>query len=165
MKVVADASPLIVLAKIRYFDLLPKLYPHVFISEAVYAEVVVAGAGLPGAFQVANAEWIEVKQMQHPSNLTALQARFGLGLGELSTILLAKEIGATMVLIDDAQGRHLAKERGLEVRGTVGILENLFRRLEIDDLRAAFEKLLVHQVHLDRDLLNRRLHLFGLPAL
>ena len=103
--------------------------------------------------------------MQHPSNLTALQARYGLGLGELSSILLAKEIGATMVLIDDAQGRHLAKEHGLEVRGTVGILENLFRRLEILDLRAAYEKLLVHQVHLDRDLLNRRLHLFGLPHL
>jgi len=165
VKVVADATPLIVLAKIGLLDLLPKLNPRVHISTEVYSEVVVAGAGLPGASQVAQAKWIEVKPMQHPGDLSAAQARFGLGLGELSTILLAKEIGATMVLIDEARGRHLAKQKGIEVRGTVGILENLFRRREIEDLRSVFEKLLAHQVHLDRDLLNRRLHLFGLPAL
>ena len=165
MKVVADATPLIVLAKIGSLELLPKAYPRVHISAEVYAEVVVTGAGLPGASEVATAEWIEVRPVQRPGDLSAAQARFRLGLGELSTILLAKEIGATMVLMDEARGRRLAKEAGLDVRGTLGILENLFRRREIDDLRAAFEKLLVHQVYLDRDLLNRRLGLFGLLPL
>jgi len=165
VKVVADATPLIVLAKIGLLDLLPKLHPRVHISAEVYDEVVVAGAGMPGASEVAKAEWIEVKQIQRRGDLSESQARFGLGLGELSTIVLAKEINATMVLIDEARGRHLAKLERLEVRGTVGILENLLRRREIDDLRAAFENLLVHQVHLDRDLLNRRLLLFGLPPL
>ena len=103
--------------------------------------------------------------MQRPGDLPAAQARFGLGLGELSTILLAKEIGATMVLIDGARGRQLAKKEGLEVRGTLGILEYLFRRGQIADLRSAFEKLLAQHVYLNRDLLNRRLHLFGLPPL
>jgi predicted nucleic acid-binding protein len=40
VKIVADSSPLIVLAKLSLFDLLSKLYPRVYIS----AEVVVAGA-------------------------------------------------------------------------------------------------------------------------
>jgi predicted nucleic acid-binding protein len=165
VKVVADATPLIVLAKIGLLDLLPKLHPLVHISTEVYDEVVVAGHGLPGASQVAQAKWIEVKPMQRSSDLSEAQSRFGLGLGELSTILLAKEIGARMVLIDETRGRRLAKEEGLDVLGTVGILESLFKRRELDDLRAAFEKLLFHQVHLDRDLLNRRLHLFGLTPL
>ena len=86
MKVVADATPLIVLAKIGSLDLLPELYPRVHIPAEVYAEAVVAGAGLPGAFEVATAKWIEVKPLQRPGDLPAAQARFGLGLGELSTI-------------------------------------------------------------------------------
>ena len=48
MKVVADATPLIVLAKIGYLDLLPKLHPRVHISAEVYTEVVVAGAQVGG---------------------------------------------------------------------------------------------------------------------
>jgi predicted nucleic acid-binding protein len=72
-------------------------------------------------------------QMQRLGDPSAAQARFGLGLGELTTILLAKEIGATMVLIGEVCGRQLAQQEGLEVRGTPGILENLSRRREIDD--------------------------------
>ena len=71
MNVVADSSPLIILAKLNVFDLLRKLYPHLFISADVYAEVVVAGAGLPGAANVAKAEWIEVKPIHNPSELAA----------------------------------------------------------------------------------------------
>jgi predicted nucleic acid-binding protein len=45
--VVADSSPLIILAKLSVFALLPKLYPRISIATEVYTEVVVAGAGLP----------------------------------------------------------------------------------------------------------------------
>lgn len=51
----------VVPAKIDCLSLLPELYQPVFISEQVYAEVVVTGAGLPGASEVADADWIEVK--------------------------------------------------------------------------------------------------------
>lgn len=55
MKVVSDASPLIALARIDCLELLPKLYDRVLIPSEVYAEVAVAGAGLPGAGQIAEA--------------------------------------------------------------------------------------------------------------
>jgi len=35
--VVADASPLIILAKIGVLDLLPKLHPRIYISAEVYS--------------------------------------------------------------------------------------------------------------------------------
>ena len=38
MIVVADASPLILLAKIGSLDLVPRLYPHIHISPEVYFE-------------------------------------------------------------------------------------------------------------------------------
>ncbi len=122
MNVVSDASPLIILAKIGAFDLLPRLHERIYISAEVYSEVVVAGAGLAGASQVAKAEWIEVKSLRHADSLAAAQERFGLGLGELSAILLAKEIGVPMVLMDEESGRQVAREGGLQVRGSIGIL-------------------------------------------
>jgi predicted nucleic acid-binding protein len=62
--VVADSSPLVILAKLGCFDLLKRLFPRLYISMEVHYEVVVSGAGLPGASEVAKAEWIEVKQLQ-----------------------------------------------------------------------------------------------------
>jgi predicted nucleic acid-binding protein len=85
--------------------------------------------------------------------------------GELSTILLAKELGAALILMDEESGRWLAREEGLEVRRTLGIVERLYQRKEIADLREAFQRLLAHRAHLGRDLLNRRLELFGLAPL
>ena len=58
MKVVADASPLITLARVGHFDLLPSLYGTIIIPTEVHNEIVLAGAGLPGATQAAAADWI-----------------------------------------------------------------------------------------------------------
>ena len=165
MNVVADSSPLIILAKLHVFDLLPKLYPHIYVSAEVYDEVVVAGAGLPGAASVATAQWIEVKPIRNQAELAAAETKFGIGAGELSTIILAKELKAEIALIDDLRARRLARSEGVEVRGAVGLLELLYRRGEISDLRSMFQQLLSHTVYIDRTLLNRRLVLFGLPPL
>ena len=165
MTVVADSSPLIIFAKLRCFDLLHRLYPRINISPEVYREVVVDGAGLPGASEVAQAEWIEVKPLQNRGGLLELQQRFPLGLGEVSTILLGKEILADAVLLDEYNARKLAREKGLEVRGSVGLLETLYRRGYLADLRAVFQQLLTHDVYIDRRLLLHRLRSLSLPPL
>ena len=45
----------------------------------------------------------------------AAEKRFGLGLCKLSTLLLAKEIGADLVILDDFGVRKLAQREGLPV--------------------------------------------------
>jgi uncharacterized protein len=50
--VVANASPLIGLAKINHLHLLPSLFGAVTIPKAIYTELVVKGAGLPGLKQL-----------------------------------------------------------------------------------------------------------------
>jgi hypothetical protein len=52
---VADSSPLVILTKLGYFDLLNQLFPLLYISAEVHDEVVIAGAGLPGASEVSKA--------------------------------------------------------------------------------------------------------------
>jgi hypothetical protein len=140
--VVSNSSPLICLAKIDALDLLRRLYGSLTISQDVYAEVVVSGAGRPGSFEISNARWIQVRKVTRPAEVTAAQERFGLGLGELSTLILAKEIGAELLLLDDLRARKLAQQKGAFVQGTVGILELCFRRGYLRDLREAYALLM-----------------------
>jgi hypothetical protein len=56
--------PVVILTKTGFFDLLNRLFPRVYISPEIHYEVVIAGAGLPGASEVSKAEWIEVKAVQ-----------------------------------------------------------------------------------------------------
>jgi predicted nucleic acid-binding protein len=162
--VVADSSPLIILAKINCLHLLNRLFPDIYISAQVHSEVVVSGAGLPGATEVANAKWIEVRSLQNQASLSAAQEKYALGTGELSTILLAKEIHAPVVLLDDYKARNLAKAEGLEIRGSLGLLETLYLRGHLVDLRAAFQQLAANS-YIDGKLLDRRLRTLGLLPL
>ncbi len=165
MNVVADSSPLMVLSKIGYLDLVKTLYSRLYISEEVYAEVVMAGAGMPGAAQVAKADWIEVQPLVNHAALPEAEKRYRLGRGEVSTVLLAKEINAEIAIIDDLRARRFALNEGIAVRGSIGILELLYRRGHLADLRGAFLDLLVHSAYIDRALLTERLQALGLPSL
>lgn len=165
MRAVSDASPLIALARIGCFDLAQKLFGIVTIPTEVYAEVVTKGETRPGASEVAGASWIHVEQLDREAGLAALRERTGLGAGELSAILLAKQVNVDVVLLDDLEARKLARAEGQHVVGTVGILEAAFGAGHVADLREAYGQLLMSGLYLKRDLLNASLRRLGLPAL
>ena len=152
------------MAKLGCFDLLNKLFRRVYISAEVHHEVVIAGAGLPGALEVGKAEWVEVKELQKPEDLLTAQQMYALGVGELSAILLAKELHADAVLVDDYNARKLARADGLQVRGSLGLLETFYLRGHLPDLSAAFRQLLTYS-YIDQRLLDMRLRALGLPQL
>jgi predicted nucleic acid-binding protein len=62
---VSNSSPLIHLAFLGDLDLLPQLFGHIFIPEAVHNEVVIAGKGKSGAEAVAAARghWLIVERV------------------------------------------------------------------------------------------------------
>ena len=165
MTAVADSSPLVILTKLGCFDFLNRVFPRIYISNEVHYEVVVAGAGMPGASEVSKAEWIEIKSIQNPAGLLSAQRKYGLGPGEMSAILLAKELGANPVLLDDYRARKLAKAESLQILGSVGLLEAFYLRRYFTDLRGVFRQLLVHNVYIDQRLLDRRLRSLGLRPL
>lgn len=59
MIVVSNATPVITLAKIGHFDLLQKLFTKITISQDVWTEVAIKGAGRSGSFEVQRG-WIQV---------------------------------------------------------------------------------------------------------
>lgn len=88
MVVVSDASALINLAVIGHLEILHRLFDHVLIPQAVYDEILVAGAGQPGADAVAQQPWIESRHVANRSLVESL--RFVLDLGEAEAIALAE---------------------------------------------------------------------------
>jgi predicted nucleic acid-binding protein len=116
MIVVPDAGPLIYLGGAGELDLLRKLYDEVVVPRVVYDEVVLAGAGLSGAQEVAEASWLRVEDMAPDPTLAATLDR-----GEAAAIPLAERLGAAL-LVDDGQARVIARARGLQVVGTLGVL-------------------------------------------
>ena len=67
--------------------------------------------------------------------------------------------------MDEQRGRQLAISHGLKVMGCVGVLESGFRKGFVGDLRDVYLRLLSSGAHLDRQLLNRSLAGFNLPAI
>jgi hypothetical protein len=165
VKVVSDASPLISLAKIDLLHLLPQLYGRIHIPAEVVAEVAGAGLDKSGAKQIAAAGWIEVTPVSKPEALGNAIRETGLGAGEVSAIVLAKEITADLTLIDERKARRYARAEGLEVIGCLGILETLHRRGQLSDLRDAYLRLLRCRFRIDRQAMQDSLARFKLPPL
>ncbi len=137
MLVVADTTPINYLVLIGEIEILPSLYPQVWIPSEVHAELLRPGApervrlwaaGLP--------EWCTVMS----PNFEPDPALSSLDPGERDAILLAMESGADLLLIDERKGREEAQRRNLRITGTVGVLEFASQR-GLVDFRWALERL------------------------
>lgn len=120
MTVVANAGPLIALARIGHFALLRLLYNELYIPTAVRDEVVLFGETRPGAIELEVAEWIHIVTIGNQTAVQLLRER--LDRGESEAIVLAIELEAELLLIDEARGRRVAQAQGLNYIGTVGVL-------------------------------------------
>jgi len=140
--VVADSSPLIALAKIEQFHLLRRLFERIVVPDAVWIEVVVRGEGKPASALVLSAHqegWIQRQRARNVLAVTLLRAN--LGPGEAEAIVLAQEIKAMWVLLDDDLARAYATGIGLRVKGTVGVLLAAYQAGFLSDLRGTMDEL------------------------
>lgn len=131
MKVIADSSFLIALAMIDALPLLCRIFPEVLIPEAVYHEVVIRGAGLPGAEEVASAAWIKRTSVKDAGRVTVYRAE-RLGVGEAETLALAEEMKADLVLVDDERAWETAKQKGIAYLRSTELLLEAHRRQLLD---------------------------------
>jgi predicted nucleic acid-binding protein len=150
MIVVANAGPLIALARIGQIDLLRSLYGQVHIPLAVRDEVGVSREDLPGAIEVDEATWIHLNTVQDEVAVQLLRER--LDAGESEAIVLAMEMAADLLLIDEARGRRVAETRGLKRIGTIGTLILAKKHGFITDVTPLLDKLQDAGFHMAFDL-------------
>ena len=118
MIVVSDTSPLNYLILIELHDLLPKLFDRILIPDAVHRELKSAAAPDPiKRFLAEVPAWLEVR----PSGEIDATPRL-LDSGEREVIALALSTKADSVLLDERKGRQVAREQGLRVSGTLGVI-------------------------------------------
>lgn len=165
MIVVSNSTPLITLAKVGYFDLLQKLFTEITVSPEVWNEVVVRGAGLAGSREASQVDWINVRAVADSASLNEWRNAHNLGAGELSTILLARELRASVALIDERKARRLATSHGLAVSGSIAVVESGYRKKYVSDLREVYQRLLAANIWIDQQKLNQSLASFGLSPL
>lgn len=139
MKVVSNASPLINLARIGKLGLLRDLYEELTIPDAVWREVVLEGAGQPGADEIESAAWILRQAAGNRELVRAL--RQDLDAGEAEAIALSLEIGADFLLIDEYLGRDTARHLGLRYIGLIGALVAAKRRGLVPAVKADLDAL------------------------
>jgi predicted nucleic acid-binding protein len=120
MIIVADTSPINYLVLIKEIEVLPRLYGKIVIPEAVREELLRPEAPeLVRTWTAQPPAWLETRTPVSiaDSSLARLDA------GERDAIMLAAELNAEQLIVDDREGRRIAKERGIPVIGTLGVLK------------------------------------------
>lgn len=117
--VVSDTSPLRALGHLQLIPILGPMYGTVVVPNAVVAELSRTPRGLTPV-DLSTYAFVQTRDAVDFARVESLLAR--LDRGEAEAIAIGVEIGANFILIDEALGRSIAKEHGLQPVGVVGIL-------------------------------------------
>lgn len=136
MIVVSDTSSISNLIQIGEIELLRATFSTVVVPDAVYAEICRIESN---RIALTSLEWIERKSVSN----TTLKDRFLLRLdaGEAEAIVLAMELSADYLLIDESLGREIAKELGLTITGILGVLLRAKSEGHISEIKPFIDRL------------------------
>ena len=112
MIIVSDTTAITSLLKIRRITVLRDLFGDVLVPKAVRDELLRYHSEIPTFVLVR-----EVTKQDAVEGLCAI-----IDQGEAEAIILAEELGADALLIDDKQGRSIAENRGIRCLGLAGAL-------------------------------------------
>ena len=142
MILIADSSALIALAVVDKLDVLEKLFGQVYVPRAVYNEVSHKSKGESEKL----ASYCKDKVLDITSDVNL---NITLGLGESEAIILYKEKNANFLLCDDKKAKNFARNFGVNVIGSLGILLKAKEEKLIIELTPLIERLKVSQIFID----------------
>jgi predicted nucleic acid-binding protein len=136
--IVCDTSPLSYLVLIGEVEMLPELYGEVWVPPAVEEELLHPEGPPEVREQVGSGpEWLKVKSLSEKSTsetspsgdlLSELSGETAelvrdLDQGERAAIQLATGSETSLLVIDERDGRRVAKELSIPITGTIGVLD------------------------------------------
>lgn len=136
MSAVSNTSPLNYLLLIGEARVLPALFGKVHIPESVREELLAPEASeLVRQWASAPPDWVQLHTVKGE-----LASPIPLHRGETEAILLARELRAEALLMDELDGRAAARQLGQTVIGTLGVLDLAAAR-GLLDFREAWQRL------------------------
>lgn len=137
MTIVSDTSPISYLVLIGAEEVLPALYGQVLIPKAVRRELGhPQGPEAVRNWVEASPPWLSVRSIRANSGEHGENPLQSLDPGEREAISLASREDASLLLIDEQAGRKVARDRGLELTGTIGVLGAAAKKGHLDAARA-----------------------------
>ncbi len=150
MHAVSNTSPINYLLQIEEIEILRSLYGRIAIPAAVLVELkAMESPAVVRSWATRQPDWVEVciPARESTRELTHL------GAGERDAIVLAQQIGADVLIIDERLGSTEAENRGLRVTGTLGVLEKA-ACLGLIDLKQALSRLLATNFRIRRSIVE-----------
>ncbi|NES71967.1 MAG: DUF3368 domain-containing protein [Okeania sp. SIO2D1] len=161
MIVVSDTSPITNLSAVGALELLHQLYDRVIIPQAVYDEMASLGYQVPGTVEVQTLDWIENRTVENRQGVEELQ--IDLDMGEAEAIILALELDADLLLLDERRGRRVALELGVKkISGLLAVLQEAKRKGLILEIKPILDRLISeNNFRISVSLYNRVLQFAG----
>ena len=155
---IANASPIIVLARLGEADLLLRLPSELVIPAAVAAEVVAGPADDPGRLWLAGPGRDAVRDdAAVPPSIAA----WDLGAGETAVLAAAWRQTDSVVVVDDHAARQCAKAFGVPTLGRVGVILQAKRHGLIPMVGPLIRALPRNGCHIAQALVNEAIRLAG----
>ncbi|MEM6840720.1 MAG: DUF3368 domain-containing protein [Bacteroidota bacterium] len=137
MVIVSDTSIITNLIQVDHLEFLQDIFGEIVIPAQVFEEL----SKVPGQLEIIeNTEWIEVKTIANEKQLEELTVV--LDPGEAEAIVLALELKADALLIDEKKGRKIAQKYGIVVTGLLGILISAKEENLIPEIKPILDKLI-----------------------
>jgi predicted nucleic acid-binding protein len=135
MLAVSDTSPVFNLACIGRLDLLRTQFEQIWIPSAVETELIqIPDAAIRARVEHARSSgWLMVRSTTEVDLVKLLTA--GLHQGEAEAIALALETKANRLLIDEKEGREMARRLGLSITGVLGVLLRAKRMGQVAEIK------------------------------
>jgi predicted nucleic acid-binding protein len=122
MLVVSNTSPIMNLAVVDLLNLLRQQFGEMFVPAAVIEELRLDTdyAGTDKIRQAISEGWLRQEVVENKQIVLALKRE--LDNGEAEAIALALQLKADLILMDERDGRSVAKSMGLNPIGILGVL-------------------------------------------
>jgi hypothetical protein len=122
MNVISNTGPIIAFAKLNRLDILVSLFSTVLIPPTVHRELMGRIGEECGAIEKGIQTFIKITEVPDVPRDTAVDL-MAIDEGERQVISLAISVGPdALLLLDDKAGRTAAKQLGVRITGTVGLL-------------------------------------------
>jgi predicted nucleic acid-binding protein len=133
--VIADTGPINYLIVIGHVELLPVLFERIILPATVLGELTSRKAPVSvQAWAAALPSWLDVRES--PRSILQDSSFSSIDPGEKAAIELAVSLHADLLLMDDRRAVNVARNRGFQVTGTLGILDLAAERGLVDFERA-----------------------------
>lgn len=150
MIIVSNTTPILSLYKIEQLELLESLFNQITVPKAVYNEIAILGKGKDGYDVLDSISYIQVVEVQNKIAINMLRSQ--LDYGEAESIVLAAELAADVLLLDEKKARKIAQANSQKVMGTIGVLQAAKRKGLISNIKDQLDALIASGIWIDRNL-------------